>query len=93
VAPRGSGSVTADRLVPRAAPSGIAGRLFDEVHHWQPEPAPEAPDDARPNAIELALRLLTQIAEDPYVRGSHRVAARRYLHRLEAQTAGAAAAT
>jgi hypothetical protein len=64
---------------------------FAGAHHWRPEPAAEAQDDIEPDPIELALRLLSQIAEDPYLRGSHRVQARRYLRRLEAQAAGTAA--
>ncbi len=56
---------------------------FRDAHNWRPEPAAEAEDDAPPNAVETALTLLRAIAEDPLVRGSHRIAARRYLRRLE----------
>jgi hypothetical protein len=57
---------------------------FADAHRWTPEPAPEAQDDAESDAIELALHVLRKIAEDPFVRGRRRVAARRYLRRLEA---------
>ncbi len=46
----------------------------------EPEPVPV-------NSVELALRLLLAIAEDPKVCGSHRIAARRHLRRLERQAA------
>jgi hypothetical protein len=75
--------------------SGVAlhhRTAFADAHHWRPEPAPEAADEAVPTAVELALHLLREIAEDPVLRGRQRVAARRYLRRLEAQTAGAPAA-
>jgi hypothetical protein len=62
---------------------------FAEAHRWAPEPAPEAREDAAPDAVELALHLLRSIAEDPLLRGQQRVAARRYLRRLEQRTPGA----
>jgi hypothetical protein len=57
---------------------------FAEARSWRPEPAPEARDDAEPTAVELALHLLREIAEDPVLRSSYRVAARRWLRRLQA---------
>ncbi len=55
---------------------------FAEAHRWQPEPATESVADVTPAAIELALHLLHEIAEDALLRPSQRVAARRYLRRL-----------
>jgi hypothetical protein len=64
-----------------------AASLFAEAHRWTPEPAPEAGEDAGPCAVELAIHLLRSIAEDPLLRGQQRVAARRYLRRLEQERA------
>jgi hypothetical protein len=41
-----------------------------EAHRWAPEPAPEAREDAAPDAVELALHLLRSIAEDPLLRSA-----------------------
>jgi hypothetical protein len=70
------------------AMNGEIGTAFREAHRWTPEPVPvpEAQNDAAPHAVELALHLLREIAEDPLVCGRQRVTARRYLRRLE-QTA------
>ncbi len=46
------------------------------------EPEPE-PVPVPVNSVELALRLLLAIAENPKVCGSHRIAARRHFRRLE----------
>jgi len=58
---------------------------FRDAHDWRPEPAPEALDDIPPDATAFARWLLRAIAEDALLRPSHRVAARRYLRRLEGQ--------
>lgn len=80
-----------ERLVPRQIPvGGITGRLFADAHRWAPEPALEAGDDELPTALELAQHLLREIAEDPFIRGRQRAAARRYLRRLEERVAAAA---
>jgi hypothetical protein len=59
-----------------------------------PTPAdePEAPDaaDAERRAVALAVSLLRAIGEDPLLRPSHRVAARRHLKRLVLAEAEAA---
>ncbi|HVC62375.1 MAG TPA: hypothetical protein VND19_18685 [Acetobacteraceae bacterium] len=65
---------------------------FAAAHRWQPEPAPEAPPDPVPATTDVALRLLHQIAEDPMLRPSYRVAARRHLRRLAEAEAAAAEA-
>ncbi len=44
-----------------------------------PEPEPPVPR----TATELAMTLLHAIAEDPGLRGSHRIAARRHFRQLE----------
>ena len=54
---------------------------FAEAMPWQPEPAPESADDSE-EPIGLALRLLHDIAESPFVSGKHRVRARTYFRRL-----------
>lgn len=49
------------------------------------EPDPDGGSEPRElPAVDLALRLLAKIAEDPLITGSYRVAARRHLHRLRA---------
>lgn len=55
---------------------------FAEGRPWQPEPAPEHVESGAPGAIELAVTLLHQIAEDPFLRPSYRVRARVYFRRL-----------
>jgi len=57
---------------------------FRAAHDWRPEPAPEAEDDGAPNARDVAIGILMLIAEDPLLRPSQRMQARRYLRRLEA---------
>ncbi len=55
---------------------------FADAQRWQPEPATDAELVIPTAAIELAVALLKEIAEDPFIRGRQRVAARRYLKRL-----------
>ena len=64
---------------------------FADAHHWHPEPAAEAADEPQADSVTVALRLLVAIAEDPHVRPSHRMAARRHLRRLERATGEALA--
>jgi hypothetical protein len=70
--------------------SSATQSAFAEAHRWAPDPAPEARDEAVPDVVELAAHLLREIAEDPLLRGKQRLAARRYLRRLEQRTPGAA---
>lgn len=55
---------------------------FRDAHNWRPEAAPEADDRAAPNAADVAISILLLIAEDPLLRPSQRMQARRYLRRL-----------
>jgi hypothetical protein len=62
---------------------------FASSHRYSLDPdfrleAPEQ-EPEEPTATELALRLLSAIAESPLVCGSHRAAARRHLRKLERQ--------
>jgi hypothetical protein len=57
---------------------------------WQPATEGAEPDDAADGgltsivtSVEVAVALLQRIAEDPLLRPSHRVAARRHLRQIE----------
>lgn len=56
---------------------------------WRTEPAPETAEET-PDAVQLAVTLLARIGEDPMLRPSYRIAARRYFREL--RKAGARAA-
>ena len=62
---------------------------FNDARSWRPEPAPESADDAE-EPIGLALRLLHDIAESPFVSGKHRVRARTYFRKLKRAAAAPA---
>jgi hypothetical protein len=57
---------------------------FIEAHSWRPEPAQEPAAEPDVDPVTVALHLLREIAEDALLRPSHRVAARRWLRRLQA---------
>lgn len=59
-----------------------APSAFADAKSPLPEPPEEPQLEEAPGAVELAVALLRRIGEDPGLRPSHRVAARRYLRRL-----------
>lgn len=63
--------------------SASIGTAFREARRWRPEPAAEAQDDELPSAADVAIGILMLIAEDPLLRPSQRMRARRYLRRLD----------
>lgn len=69
--------------------SASISTAFRQAHDWHPEPAPEAEDEALPSAADVAVSILLVIAEDPLLRPSQRMRARRYLRRLEQHQAAA----
>lgn len=50
-------------------------------------PAPEAEPDQSETAVDLAIKLLSRIAEDPALRPSYRQQARQYFRELRRATA------
>ena len=62
---------------------------FAEASSPWPEPMPEAASDTE-EPITLALSLLHDIAESPFVSGRHRVRARSYFRKLKRAAAAPA---
>ena len=62
---------------------------FDDAQSWRPEPMPEPASDTE-EPITLALSLLRDIAESPFVSGRHRVRARTYFRKLKRAAAAPA---
>ncbi len=70
--------------------SATTRRAFAADASPMPEPPGEIEIEGAPEAVGLAEALLTKIAEDPGLRPSYRMAARRYFRELRKAAANAA---
>lgn len=69
--------------------SASLSSAFADARQWQVEPTPEAVPDMPADTVTVALELLRRIAEDPILRPSYRIAARRHLRRLKGEAGDA----